>query len=154
MVRCRSPFEGRPLRASCALGNTDPGGLAWQLPDCRLLAGYDPLPVPSGFMRTSTGWQCAPGFEGSISVSCSPASACRVDTAPAGCSPLLPCEVEEFEDVDDRFGFIEGNLSFGPAHLAGIVGELQVRDYRVFFVDHCNETIGEPLEIVAKAAVS
>jgi len=147
-LRCKVPFFGTETIGYCLATNTKDGGLVLKLPTCSIGSGWDPMPVLSGYMRTSRGWACAPGFSGSLVLQCDVLENCATEIMPTGCGPVLPCGIEPFNDEDTRFGFLNGTIKFGPAQLGDNVSEGAVESYVVYFADDCNHTIGEELAVV------
>jgi len=151
LLTCKAPFTGPPTTGFCLPDNTKTEGLLYLLPQCKIGMGWDPLPVPTGYMRTFDGWQCAPGFSGDLKLQCDVLPNCNLDVMPTGCEALLPCGVGPFEDTDGRKGFIAGSFHFGPAQRGPSIAEgslLPISSYEVFFADSCNYTVGEALATV------
>lgn len=163
-LSCRAPFEGAGTIASCLASNTDPDGLLFRAPICRLPGNFDPLPLDKGFSGTRTGFNCSEGYAGPIQTLCRMEEGCRIFTFPDGCAPPVPCRVSTFEDMDGRAGFISGNLSFGRSQLdetlntgqgrnalnndvrlrftgKGVIYEDEVERYSIYFVGECNNTL-------------
>jgi len=147
-LRCKEPFTGGATTGYCLADNTKDEGLLYLLPKCQLGRGWDPLWVPTGYLRTAEGWRCAPGFSGKLELQCDVLPNCNLDIMPTGCEPVLPCGVEPFSDMDGRAGFISGEFRFGPAQRLNRITEgplLPDVSYEVFFADSCNYTVGEAL---------
>lgn len=148
-IRCKIPFVGDETVGYCLPGNIDESNLQFKLPTCAIGQGWDPLPVATGYMRTSSGWSCAPSFSGRLKLQCDVLENCATEIMPFGCGPVFPCGAEPFEDTDTRQGFISGTVSFGQAQLGeNVSAENVVDSYGVYFADNCNRTLGEAVASV------
>ncbi|CAE7460404.1 unnamed protein product [Symbiodinium microadriaticum] len=92
-TRCREPYIGLSSQSKCPTRNTDPERTvdflppSCAVPDC-------PEPVPRGYAKTENGWQCAPGYGGTVLSSCTTCGRLVL----RGCTPAIPCKPVEVED--------------------------------------------------------
>eukprot|EP00927_Polykrikos_kofoidii_P037307 TRINITY_DN31431_c0_g1_i1.p1 TRINITY_DN31431_c0_g1~~TRINITY_DN31431_c0_g1_i1.p1 ORF type:complete len:1853 (-),score=121.15 TRINITY_DN31431_c0_g1_i1:222-5324(-) len=95
-LRCKAPYVGSPVAASCPSNTTDPRSavIFSSLPECELQGCPDPSVSPIGFLKTAQGrWACARGYSGD------PVKVCRVDARDCslkdgeliGCEGRMPC---------------------------------------------------------------
>lgn len=85
-VFCKPPYEGFFSRGTCPSRNTDPGrDIDYDPPSCTL--PECPAPIPSGYMKTETGWRCARGYGGTVKSSCTDCGALVL----TGCVTAVPC---------------------------------------------------------------
>eukprot|EP00929_Paragymnodinium_shiwhaense_P074578 TRINITY_DN38177_c0_g1_i1.p1 TRINITY_DN38177_c0_g1~~TRINITY_DN38177_c0_g1_i1.p1 ORF type:complete len:3802 (+),score=435.99 TRINITY_DN38177_c0_g1_i1:883-11406(+) len=87
-VTCIPPCQGLPTRAYCPAGNTNP----YQ----NLLVGaascaFDCDPLPPGYAKYETGWQCAPGYAGRVVDGCVEGMVCEQELTLSGCEPTAGC---------------------------------------------------------------
>lgn len=149
MVSCNSLYTGKPVPATCPVGNLDPAQqLEWTPPDCDC---QDPYPVPPGYNKTEEGWRCDRGFAGEAKKVCRPGPNCQAEPDLTGCYVPVACEVAGFDGGFDDEGKVAGTVRFGPAVIDVMIHEEQVREYRVYFADRCSEPLGQAIAVVAKS---
>ncbi|CAK9038819.1 unnamed protein product [Durusdinium trenchii] len=100
MVRCRPPYVGQATVAQCPSGNTQVQPLEWTPPDCEC---PDPSPVPEGYLKSESGWHCAPGFVGQAVKSCNSTRSCFNAPNLWGCAKVHGCLPLELDNCEFDF---------------------------------------------------
>lgn len=157
---CKAPYfsTGADGFAECPPGNLDPTQEAvLTLPACSC---PDPLIPPKGYAKSNSTnqWQCDIGYAGTAEKLCFPdpsvtnseGQPCQITAVLTGCGLPLPCDVAPFVDTGSGKGTLSGTLRFGRSFMLNSLDESYIVDYRVYFADECNKTIGEPIAIVNK----
>eukprot|EP00425_Heterocapsa_triquetra_P035496 CAMPEP_0195125756 /NCGR_PEP_ID=MMETSP0448-20130528/133564_1 /TAXON_ID=66468 /ORGANISM="Heterocapsa triquestra, Strain CCMP 448" /LENGTH=358 /DNA_ID=CAMNT_0040163409 /DNA_START=42 /DNA_END=1115 /DNA_ORIENTATION=- len=101
-IHCQAPYSGVSVNAICAADNTDPQGLQWEHPHCFLDVCID---VPEwlatfypGYAKDSQGnWQCAEGWQGTVTSRCSHWNNCFPVRELRGCAPEVHCIVPSMD---------------------------------------------------------
>jgi len=117
-----------------------------------------------GCNEIAAGTTCEPEVLGGTCVEVSEQIGFRCPTSEAsvavleGTVPQVLCGVcavmAEFVDIEVEAGVIAGELRFGPNARQGVIYEENVEEYRVYFVDDNDETVGEPLDVIAATAAA
>lgn len=139
---CKAPYTGGVPKLICPAGNTDPNYIMkWVEPYCFC---SNPEQVPLGYSDDGQGgFRCSPGFVGAPQLRCQAARfECLQKSEIYGCVNPDVCHLLPFFDDNESPGVITGQVSFGPAMVAGRIDEEQVEGYDVFFADECNEVVG------------
>lgn len=139
---CKAPYTGGAPKLICPAGNTDPNYIMkWVEPYCFC---SNPEQVPLGYSDDGQGgFRCSPGFVGAPQLRCQAARfECLQKSEIYGCVNPDVCHLLPFFDDNESPGVITGQVSFGPAMVAGRIDEEQVEGYDVFFADECNEVVG------------
>jgi len=139
-VKCLAPFALTSAVATCPMDNSDADRI---VPGADLQCECpDPIPVPLGYVKSAMDWHCKGGYVGVAVKSCACGTA---NSTLTGCAAPVPCGAAGFWDADRRKGYISGVIDFGPSHQDGLVSEIDVARYKVFFADACGEKMGEVL---------
>lgn len=159
-LTCRMPYMVGPQvgHVSCPSGNLQPGRLAeFSEPECGC---PDPILPPLGYVKNVNDgrWQCDTGYAGVAQKMCIPtgqsttgAQLCQIQAVMQGCGIPLPCDVGPWVDLGSGNGYLHGRVQFGRAYMLNMINETHVVDYRLYFADDCNRTIGEPIAILNKS---
>lgn len=145
-VYCQAPRKGPSSVFTCPANNTVDGTpVEGTLPACGC---GDPVTLPSAYVRTSSGYSCAPGYAGTAQKSCQSGPNCTVAATLVGCFAPVTCAAQTFMNAGQSKVTVLGTVKFGVALQGTKLSQDNVTGYAVYFADSCNQTLGQALGTV------